>query len=89
MTIKIGSESGTTGTLERWIDVARKQERLAVNRVEEIKLGAAHKTQRKRLQVHTKRLKTLVQKYKAKSITQAEYWEAVDAAKRDITVYLY
>ena len=49
ITNRLGDASAQTssrGTFERWIEVARKQERLMVNRQSELKFGAQPKLKR-------------------------------------------
>ena len=72
------------GSFERWIDVAKRQERLVANRQVELQDPEEEaKSKGGSRLAHDKRIKTYIRKYQQGSYTLQQYWTKIIAAKLD------
>ena len=71
------------GSTTRWLDVAKKQERLVVNRQFELKYGASPKKERKALRAYDKRIMNAIKKHKNGTFTLTQYWNKIIELKLD------
>ena len=79
----LSSNTSSKGTIERFLDVARKQERLAANRYYELNAGKEPKKRRKELKKYEKRLKSAIRKHKTGQYSLQEYWAKIIELKED------
>ena len=75
--------TSSKGSIERWVDVARKQERLSANRWDEISLGKPYKEKRKTLRRYDNRIKSAIRKHKNGTFTLRQYWDEILRLKQD------
>ena len=84
-TVRLGdacSES-VRGSFERWIQVAKKQERLFANRIQEIKRGKKPNTKRPNLRNLDQRIKGIIRSHKEGRRSLHEYWNEIIKLKSD------